>query len=80
MPQISTGKLPEWSIFKGDNRAAKTDNSRYCPIWNTFLQTISPLCHITLDVLLFGDSSLSINTNTSIFTALQKFIVETKRF
>ena len=33
MPQVSTGKLPEWSIFKGDNRAAKTDNSWYCPIW-----------------------------------------------
>ena len=44
------------------------------------IQTISPLCHITLDVLLFGDSSLSMNTNTSIFTAVQKFIVETKRF
>ena len=43
------------------------------------IQTISPLCHITLDVLLFGDSSLSMNTNTSIFTAVQKFIVETKR-
>ena len=32
MPQISTGKLLKWSLFKGDNRAAKTDNSRYCPI------------------------------------------------
>ena len=32
MPQISTGKLREWSIFKGDNRSDKTDNSGYCPI------------------------------------------------
>ena len=23
MPQISTGKLPEWSIFKEDNQAEK---------------------------------------------------------
>ena len=35
MPQISTGKLREWSIFKGDNRSDKTDNSGYCPIWRT---------------------------------------------
>ena len=34
MPQISTGKLREWSIFEGDNRSDKTDNSGYCPIWN----------------------------------------------
>ena len=34
------------------------------------IQTISPLCHITLDVLLFGDSSLFMNTNTSILTAV----------
>ena len=32
MKQISTGKLREWSIFKGDNRSDKTDNSGYCPI------------------------------------------------
>ena len=38
------------------------------------IQTISPLCHITLEVLLFGDSSLSMNTNTSIFTAVEKFM------
>ena len=44
------------------------------------IQTNSPLCHFTLDVLLFQDSSLSMNTNTSIFTAVQKFIIETKRF
>ena len=44
------------------------------------IQTISPLCRITLDELLFSDSSLSMNTNTSIFTAVQKFIVETKQF
>ena len=44
------------------------------------IQTISPLCHITLDLLMFEDSSLSLNTNTSNFTAVQKFIVETKRF
>ena len=38
------------------------------------IQTISLLCHITFDVLLFRGSSLSTNTNKSIYTAVQKFV------
>ena len=43
------------------------------------MQTISPVCHITIDVRLFVDRPLSMNINISLFTAVQKFIVETKR-
>ena len=31
-------------------------------------------CHVTLDVLLFGDSSLSLETNSQIFFLVHKFL------
>ena len=44
------------------------------------LNSVSQLCHVTLDVLLFGDSSLSIDTNSKIFLSVHKFIKDSKRF
>lgn len=47
---------------------------------NEMLLCLSVICHVSLDVLLFGDSSLSFDTNRKIFLAVQKFIKDTKRF
>ena len=44
------------------------------------LNSVSQLCHVTLDVLLFGDSSLSLETNNQIFLLVHKFIKDSKRF
>ena len=44
------------------------------------LNSVSQLCHLTLDVLLSGDSSLSIDTNNKIFLSVHKFIKDSKRF
>ena len=47
---------------------------------NEMLHSLSQLCNVSLDVLLFGDSSLSVDVNMQIFAAVQKFIRDTKRF
>ena len=44
------------------------------------LNSVSQLCHVTLDVLLSGDSSLSIDTNSKIFLSVHTFIKSSKRF
>ena len=47
---------------------------------NEMLRSLSELCNLSLDVLRFGNSSLSVDINTQIFEAVQKFIRDTKRF
>ena len=47
---------------------------------NVMLNSISQLCHVSVDVLLFGDCSLSYDTNSKIFLSVQKFIKDSKRF
>ena len=42
------------------------------------INSVSQLCHVTIDVLLSGDSSLSIDTNNKIFLAVHKFIKVSK--
>ena len=42
--------------------------------------SVSQLCHVTLDVLLSGDSSFSIDINSKIFSIVQIFIKDSKRF
>ena len=48
-----------------------------CPIYNnqriTLVQTVSRLCTVTLDTLLYGNSTLSQQTNNGIFEAVQHF-------
>ena len=43
-------------------------------------KSVSQLCHVTLDVLLSGDSSFSIYINSKIFSIVQKFIKDSKQF
>ena len=42
--------------------------------------SVSQLWHVTLDLLLYGDSSFSIDINSKIFSIVQKFIKDSKRF
>ena len=42
------------------------------------LNSVSQLCHVTLDALLSGDSSFSIDINSKIFSTVQKFIKDSK--
>ena len=44
------------------------------------LSNISQLCHVSIDVLLFGDISLSNEINSRIFSHVQKFTRDSKRF
>ena len=44
------------------------------------LNSVSQLCHVTLDVLLSGDSSFSIDINSKICSIVQKFIKDSKGF
>ena len=44
------------------------------------LQYLSQICYVSVDVLLFGDSSLSVEVNNRIFLSVQKFIKDSKRF
>ena len=43
------------------------------------LNSVSQLCHVTLDVLLSGDSSFSVDTNSKLFLIVHKFIKDSKR-
>ena len=52
----------------------------YCQQKIEMLNSVSQLCHVTLDVLLSGDSSLSIDTNSKIFLSVHTFINDSGRF
>ena len=52
----------------------------YLQLRTEMLNSVSQLCHVTLDVILSGDSSLSIDTNNKIFLSVHKFIKDSKRF
>ena len=41
---------------------------------------VSNFCAPTVNVLLYGVASLSVNTNRIIFCAVQKFILKSKRY
>ena len=44
------------------------------------MQTVSRFCAITLDTLLYGNSTLSLQANSDIFGAVQLFLKQTNRF
>ena len=55
-----------------------------CPQYNAIRQVmldmISRYIVPTLDVLLFGETTINDRSNSEIFDAVQKFIIHTKRF
>ena len=53
---------------------------RYDEIRQEMIADVSNFCAPTVNVLLFGDASLSANINRIIFCAVQKFILKSKRF
>ena len=53
---------------------------RYTDSRRELLNTVSTICHPNLNVLLYGDPSLSFDQNKHIFSAVQDFIIKTKRF
>lgn len=69
-------------------RCGSIENSEhyffYCHYYrnqrNELLQSLTQICQVSVDVLLYGDNSLSIDTNTRIFQIVQKYIKDTKRF
>ena len=52
----------------------------YHNIRQVLFTNVSRLCDLTLNNFLFGDTSLSHETNADLFSAVQKFITESKRF
>ena len=53
---------------------------KYTEIRVELIQTLSPICTLSLKTLLFGDENLSNETNTVIFETVQKYILASKRF
>ena len=55
-----------------------------CQFYNAqraeLIHEISQLFQVTLQILLFGNTLLSLHTNTLVFEAVHKFITDTKRF
>ena len=41
------------------------------------MQTVTRFCAITLDTLLYGSSTLSLQANSDLFEAVQLFLIET---
>ena len=53
---------------------------QYTDLRRELLITVSEKCNSTLDVLLYGDLSLSLKENKAIFLAVHDFILKSKRF
>ena len=53
---------------------------KYTNLRPELITAISQFCNPSLNVILTGNTSLSYESNVSIFTAVQKYIRETKRF
>ena len=53
---------------------------QYTDLRRELLTTVSEKCNPTLDVLLYGDLSLSLEENKAIFLAVHDFIMKSKRF
>ena len=53
---------------------------QYTNIRRELLTTVSGICNPTLNVLLYGDPSLSLEQNKYIVKAVQDFILKSKRF
>ena len=74
MPQISTGKMREWSIFKGDNQSDKNDNSGYCPVCEPMLVAHTTLLesHAAAQILLVKSVKCTKTSPAPIVCFLQK--------
>lgn len=53
---------------------------RYSAIRDDMINTVIRYSNVTLDVLLFGNETLSIEDNENIFKAVHTYIIKTKRF
>ena len=53
---------------------------QYTDLRRELLTTVSGKCNPTLDVLLYGDLSVSLEENKAIFLAVHDFILKSKRF
>ena len=55
-----------------------------CPLYNnirtTLFNSVSQFCTLTLQHFLHGEDSFSYEVNTNIFVAVQKFIIDSRRF
>ena len=49
-------------------------------IRRNLINNLSQICTISLDTLMYGDNSLSLPSNNTIFRCVQAFIKDSKRF
>ena len=54
--------------------------SRYTDIRRNLINNLSQICTISVDPLMYGDNSLSLPSNNTIFRYVQAFIKDSKRF
>ena len=63
-----------------DNHHSLLVCDQYTDLRRELLTTVSEKYNPTLDVLLYGDLSLSLEENKAIFLAVHDFILKSKRF
>ena len=82
-PLLQKTSLRALYVYAGKLKIPNTfflECSLYNNIRHDMLTAISRFCNPGLDVLLYGNPTLSNETNISIFTASHTFILGTKRF
>ena len=76
---ILLAKHVRWILlFK--NRLPHLCNNKIQNLREELLNTVTTYCQPTLNVLLYGNANLSESENKTIFSAVQEFILKTKRF
>ncbi|MES9992730.1 MAG: reverse transcriptase family protein, partial [Candidatus Thiodiazotropha sp.] len=63
-----------------DNKHFLLDCTNYTVIRAEMIRALSNLCRPSLNILLYGDQTLSYETNKQIFIIVQNFIIQSKRF
>jgi len=53
---------------------------RYSDKRHELIDKVSPITCLTVDILLYGDNSKDLRSNTAIFEAVQKYIKDSQRF
>ena len=54
--------------------------ARYAVLRQELVNKITPICQLSLNVLLFGNQELAYSLNKQIFLAVQEFLIKSKRF
>ena len=72
--------LSQQQARRHDSKHFLLDYPLYIKLRQQMIGVISNLCIPTLNVLLYGNQTLSFDINKQIFLAIQNYIIRSKRF